>query len=61
MDILNIIIGVLLIILGVYLIKVTSELTRTNKSGGFTFDLGTAGIGSIILGVAMIIREFNFF
>jgi uncharacterized membrane protein len=61
MDLLNIILGILLIILGVYLIKLTNEITLRKKQGGFTFQIGVGGVGFIMIGIALIAREFNFF
>ncbi|MCF6295978.1 MAG: hypothetical protein L3J25_09860 [Flavobacteriaceae bacterium] len=56
MNLLNIILGVLLIILGVYIVKFHEEL---QKKGGLSFKLRTSGLGLIIIGIALIIREFG--
>jgi hypothetical protein len=61
MSFLNIILGVSLIILGVYFIKLANEITLKKKQGGFTFQIGIGGIGFIMIGIALIARGFNVF
>lgn len=58
MDWINIVIGILSIILGISLIVYYQNLKRENKTGGLSFKLQTAGIGAIIIGIGLIIREF---
>lgn len=57
MDFINIIIGVLSIILGIYLIVFYQKLKKEKKTGGLSFKLQTAGIGAIMIGISLIIRE----
>lgn len=57
MDIPNIIIAVLCNILGVFLIKYYLLLVKGKKHGGLIINLLGAGIGAIIIGVSLIIRE----
>ncbi|MFD0990767.1 hypothetical protein ACFQ1R_11715 [Mariniflexile jejuense] len=59
MDWINLLIGILLIILGIFLIKFYQDLKRENKTGGLSFKLQTAGIGCVIIGIGLIIRELN--
>lgn len=59
MDWINLLIGLLLIILGTFLIKFYQDLKRENKTGGLSFKLQTAGIGCIIIGIGLVIRELN--
>ncbi|MBE9489190.1 MAG: hypothetical protein IMY67_02750 [Bacteroidetes bacterium] len=61
MDFFNTAIGILLIILGVYLVRLTEEIITNNKEGKYTSKLGAVGIGSVMLGVIIIIRELNIF
>ncbi|MDE3744142.1 hypothetical protein PHU20_19970 [Maribacter sp. D37] len=58
MNWINIIIGVLLIILGIFLIKYYQDLKQNKKTAGLSFKIQTAGIGCIIIGIGLIIREF---
>ncbi|SFZ95284.1 hypothetical protein SAMN05428642_1233 [Flaviramulus basaltis] len=58
MDWIDIIIGILLIILGIFLIKIYRDLKKENKTGGLSFKLQTGGIGCIMIGIALIIRAF---
>lgn len=58
MDWINLLIGILLIILGIFLIKFYQDLKKGNKAGGLSFKIQTAGIGCIIIGIGLIIREF---
>jgi len=53
----NILIGILLIILGIFLIKLYQNLKRKNKAGGFSFKLQNGGIGFIMIGVYIIYQE----
>jgi uncharacterized membrane protein len=58
MGYINILIGFLLIILGIFLINYYQKLIRKNKAGGLSFKIQTSGIGFIMIGLALIIREF---
>jgi uncharacterized membrane protein len=58
MDFINIIVGLLLITLGIFLIVFYRRLKTENKRGGLSFKLQTAGIGVLIIGLGLIIREF---
>lgn len=58
MDILNFIIALLLIILGVFIIQIYEKL---NKKGGLTFHLRLAGIGFIMIGIALILDELGLY
>jgi len=57
MDLINILIGVLLNVLGFFLIKYYLLLVKENKHGGLSINLIGAGIGAIIIGVGLIIKE----
>ena len=56
MDVLNIILGILLILLGFYVLKYYEE--KLSNIGGLTYKIMVAGIGLIIMGIGLIIREF---
>lgn len=58
MDLINLLIGILLIILRIFLIKLYQNLKRENKAGGLSVKLQGAGFGCIIIGVGLIVREF---
>jgi len=58
MDWINLFIGILLIVLGIFLIKFYQDLKDKNKTGGLSFKIQTAGIGCIIIGIGLIIKEF---
>ena len=49
-------IGLLIIVLGVLLIKFYYDL-KPNEKGGLTFKLQTAGIGCLIIGIGLILKE----
>ena len=59
MDFINLIIAILLIGLGFLLIKLYNDLKREKKTGALSFKIRTAGIGCILIGIALIIREIN--
>ena len=61
MDFFNTAIGILLIILGVYLARLTEEIINNNKEGKYTSKLGSVGIGLVMIGVIIVIRELNIF
>jgi hypothetical protein len=56
MKFLEFILGVILIYLGVYLVIYYQKLKKRNKSGGLSFKFQTAGIGSALIGTALIVR-----
>ncbi|MGC1632773.1 MAG: hypothetical protein WA749_11745 [Gelidibacter sp.] len=56
MDFLNIIIGIS-IALGICLIVFYQKLKKEKKTGGLSFKLQTAGIGAVMIGMSLIIRE----
>ena len=56
MDWIIIVIGLLIIVLGVLLIKFYYDL-KPNEKGGLTFKLQTAGIGCLIIGIGLILKE----
>ncbi|WP_271425233.1 hypothetical protein [Aequorivita sinensis] len=58
MDLINITVGLLLVALGIFLIVFYKKLKSENKTGGLSFKLQTAGIGALIIGISLIIREF---
>ncbi len=58
MGYINILIGFLLIIIGIYLINYYQKLISKNKAGGLSFKIRTSGIGFIMIGLVLIIREF---
>ena len=58
MDFINLTVGILLITLGIFLIVFYKKLKTKNKRGGLSFKLQTAGIGVLIIGLGLIIREF---
>lgn len=55
----NIVIGLLCIILGILLIGFYRNLVKQKKQGGLSFKIQTAGIGLIIIGIGLIIREIT--
>lgn len=57
MNILNITIGILLIVLGVSLIKYYLLLRKEKKHGGLSIHSVSAGIGFIMIGVYLIVKE----
>lgn len=57
MDVLNIIIGFLFILLGIFLIRYYLLLVRENKHGGLSINAVSAGISFILIGLYFIIRE----
>jgi uncharacterized membrane protein len=57
MDWINLIIGILLIVLGILLISLYQDLKKENKTGTFSFKIQTGGIGLIMIGITLIIRE----
>ncbi|RLD29007.1 MAG: hypothetical protein DRI75_04905 [Bacteroidetes bacterium] len=60
MDFLNAFLGILLIILGVYLVRLTEEI-KINDEGRFAHKIGVAGIISVMIGVVLIIIELTSF
>ena len=56
MEIVNIILGILILIFGVSLIVYYRKL-KPNEKGTLSINLLVAGIGSLILGIGLIIRE----
>ena len=54
----NIVLGVLAIVFGIVIIKYYENL---KNKGGLSFKLRNAGIGLIMLGIALILREFGLF
>ena len=57
MDFINISIGILSIILGVSLIVFHEKLKEESKTGGLSFKLLTAGIGTLMIGISLIITD----
>ncbi len=57
MDIINIILGVLLIILGVFLIKYYLSLVKKKQHGGLSINSIGAGVIFLMIGFTLIIRE----
>lgn len=57
MNILDIIIGVLLILLGVFLIKYYLLLKKEKKHGGLAINAVSAGIGFIMIGLYYILKK----
>lgn len=57
MDFINITIGMFMIIAGVLLIFWITKFTKKQGSGGFSFKLGSGGIGFIIIGTYLIAVE----
>jgi hypothetical protein len=60
MDFLNAFLGILLIILGIYLVRLTEEI-KINEEGRFVHKIGVAGIVSVMIGVVLIIIELTSF
>ena len=58
MDIVNIIIGLLLIISGILVIVYYEYYMKKESKGNLSFKLRVAGIGLMIIGLGLIIREF---
>jgi len=56
LSILNIILGLLLILLGFFIIKYYEE--SVNKKG-LSFKIKSAGVGLIIIGIGLILKEFS--
>lgn len=61
MDFLNVLLGILLIILGVYLVRLTEEIKINIKKVRLNHKLGVAGIVAVMIGVILIIIELNIF
>ena len=57
MDYINMIIGLLLIVLGICLVIYYYDLKKEKKTGGLSFKIRTGGIGFVIIGIGLIIRE----
>ena len=57
MNFINILIGISLISVGVLLIIYYHKLKSQNKTGGLSFKIQTTGIGAIIIGIGLILRE----
>ena len=57
MNIVNIILGVLLIVIGLTTILLYEKHIKKNRKGGLSFKLRTGGIGSILIGLYLIINE----
>ncbi|MCG2432124.1 hypothetical protein [Aequorivita xiaoshiensis] len=57
MNYINILIGILSIFAGIMLIKYYQKLKSENKTGGLSFKIQTGGIGAIIIGIGLILRE----
>lgn len=57
LDVINIALGLLSNILGVLLIKYYFSLIKIKKHGGLSIGLIGAGIGAIIIGISLIVRE----
>lgn len=57
MDIINVLIGILLILVGILLIKYYIYLIKINKHDGLSISLMGAGVGSIMMGASLVIRE----
>lgn len=57
MDFIILTFAILLIILGVGLIVYYQKLKKENKVGGLSFKLQSVGIGALIIGIGLIIRE----
>lgn len=57
MEMLNMLIGVLLNVLGFFLIKYYTLLLKEKRHSGLSINLMWGGIGAIIIGVSLIIRE----
>ena len=52
----DIILGILTIVSGILILKYYFGLKK-NEKGGLTFNLIGAGIGSILIGITLILRE----
>lgn len=59
MNFFNLILGILLILIGVLLIHLYNYLVKEEKSSGLSFKFRTGGIGFIMIGIALIIRELK--
>lgn len=59
MNFFNLVLGILLIVLGVLLIFFYNYLVKEKKNSGLSFKFRTGGIGCIMIGIALIIREFK--
>lgn len=57
MDIINVVIGLLLILLGVLLVKYYLSLIKKKEHGGLSINLIGAGVIFIIIGISLIVRE----
>ena len=49
--------GILLIVLGIWLINFYYHLVKQKKTSALSFKLRTAGIGLIMIGIALIFRK----
>ena len=56
--ILNIVLSISCIVVGIGLIKYYQDLVKQNREASFSFKLRNAGIGLIMIGVALIVRCF---
>lgn len=57
MNFIYILIGILSIFVGILLIIYYRKLKSENKTGGLSFKIQTGGIGAIIIGIGLILRE----
>lgn len=56
----NVILGILCIVLGILIITFYEYFLDSKNKGVLSFKIRTAGIGSIIIGIGLIIKElFN--
>lgn len=60
MKFLEFILAIFFVYFGVELINYYQKLRKQNKTSGLSFKLQTAGIGFVIIGVALIIRLFMY-
>lgn len=57
MNIYPLLLGISLIVSGILIINLYYSLKKNNNTGAFSFKLRTGGIGLIIIGVGLILRE----
>ena len=59
MNFIYIILGILIIVIGIFLINYYQKIKKENKTGGLSFKLQTAGIGCIIIGIGLIVKAIK--
>jgi len=53
----NFILGILSVVIGICLINYYQILKKQNKTGGLSFKLQSGGIGFVIIGIGLLLKE----